>query len=228
MIVNTFIFRALIVLSVLQCFNAQDVSAAQKPKPKPKILLFNGLKWHLPGGGINHFLYFHKNYAKYEKMYGTELFTPENTFAQTQAAKMGLSYNTFRFPLDEAQAYNVLVKNQISIVTFSRWEDFAVLKQASYRYPVKLVLVQQGSIDQNIMKNIQALRGIDGIVGYNQDITHYFMWANAYYNLGVKKIATIAPCWDEASIDEVTEENIKNHYLNKALFRQWNEFFRAL
>ncbi len=202
---NIVFFRIFLALSIFQCFSFQDALALQAPKSKPKVLLFNGWLWPLPGGGINHFLYFHKNYAKYEKAYATELFTPENTFPQTQAAKLGLSCNTFRFPLDEWQAYNVLAHNEISIVTFPRWEDFAALKQASNRYPVKLVLVQQGTIDQNIMNNIQALKGLDGIVGHNQDMTDYFLWANRHYNLGIKKITTIAPCWDERHIDEVTE-----------------------
>ena len=54
----------------------------------------------------------------------------------------------------------------------------------------------------HLKKNILNLKGIDGIVGHNQDIVDYFIWANNNYNLGIKKISRIAPSWDEERIKE--------------------------
>jgi glycosyltransferase involved in cell wall biosynthesis len=169
---------------------------------KANILLFNGWLWHLPGGGSNHFLYFHKNYPLFNNEYHFELLSAQGTFVATEAQKLGLSCHTFSpFPLQEQTAFSLCRNNNINIVTFPYWVDAQMLKRVAQKTPLKLVLVQQGMVAQELKNNIEQLRGIDAIVGHNQEIVDYFVWANNTYNLGIKRIENIAPCWDEERID---------------------------
>lgn len=207
--------RIFSILLGLSYANALFMSPA-----KPNVLLFNSWLFHLPGGGSNHFLFFHKVASEGGFMMSTELLTGEGSFQVGEAARLGLSCNVFeKWKAKEHDILKIYKKKQIDFVTLPYWHDLEMVKNVAKKVPMKVIFVMQGTVPEDLKANIDVLRGVDGIVGHNQDMTDYFTWANKKYNLGIKKIATIAPCWDEDRIEHALK-SINIHETRQQFFKR--------
>jgi glycosyltransferase involved in cell wall biosynthesis len=187
----------LLLFTILTALLSQNELLAKQTK----VLLFNGWGWHLPGGGSNHFLYLHKIISRESTLLSSELLSYKDSFIIEEAQRLGLSYQTYKHKPTVDFFIAFCIKHKIDVVTFPTLKHAELFKEVAKKIPLKLIYVHQGSISESIERDIISLKGIDAIVGINLEITNYFILANNKHNLGIRKIVTIPPSWDEERID---------------------------
>jgi hypothetical protein len=192
---------------------------------KARILLFEPWNFVQPGGlGISN--YYQEKLFTQNKKHFMMLFwqgsysetllkqdkLPYEVLSKDLYNKTKLTYAEFLKKLENsswiplpAEVYieefsRICKKNNINTIITPAWTCLPLLKIIAKKLNIKLLLLRHASLNQELSwelnRNLSFLRGIDGFIGGNPEITEYIKKANTTHKLGIKHFTTVTPFWN--------------------------------